>query len=247
MIKEKELTHGSLFSGVGGFNVGAERAGVQTLWDCEIEKYQQKVLKKLNPNSILYEDITKLQNPSYVDIISGGFPCQDISPAGSGSGINGERSGLWREMARIVGEVRPQYVIIENSPTLLIRGFEQVLCNLSEIGYYAEWQCLSNALFGYPHQRERLYVIAYPSQNRLQTDICQHGEFEPIFKRRASSVANAHAISKGILEIPNSDHIGAYDGLRHWTHRVASIGNSVNPTIAHYLFECIKIHANKLK
>lgn len=108
--------------------------GIPTLWNCELELFQRNLLKQNFPETKQYEDIRELRNPGYVDIISGGFPCQDISIAGKGTGIVGERSGLWSEMFRIVREVRPRYVLIENSPMLLVRGFERVLCDLSQSG-----------------------------------------------------------------------------------------------------------------
>ena len=108
------MTHGSLFSGIGGFELGAQMNNIPTLWNCEIETFQRSILKQVFPNTKQYEDIKKLSNPAYVDIISGGFPCQDISIAGKGAGITGSRSGLWNEMYRIVREVRPKYVLIEN-------------------------------------------------------------------------------------------------------------------------------------
>ena len=157
-MKQSELTHGSLFSGIGGFELGAEMAGIDTLWNCEIEKFQGEILKTKFPYAERFTDITKTTGLRYVDIISGGFPCQDISVAGKREGIKGKRSGLWSEMYRIVREVRPKYVIIENSPALTISGLEQVLCDLSKIGFNAEWQCISNYAFGYPHKRERLYL-----------------------------------------------------------------------------------------
>lgn len=134
-MRDRTMTHGSLFSGIGGFELGAEWAGIPTLWNCEIEDYQREVLKKNFPNVKQYRDITKTSGLGHVDIISGGFPCQDISVAGKGEGITGKRSGLWTEMHRVIREVRPAYVIIENSPALLYRGFERVLCDLSESGY----------------------------------------------------------------------------------------------------------------
>jgi DNA (cytosine-5)-methyltransferase 1 len=123
------MRHGSLFTGIGGFEEGAKLSGIETLWCCEYENFQRSVLRK-KYNSYRYADVRELYRPEYVDIISGGFPCQDISVAGLGEGINGSRSGLWREMYRICGEVRPKYIIIENSPALLFRGFERILCNL---------------------------------------------------------------------------------------------------------------------
>jgi len=157
---KRELTHGSLFSGVEGFGLGAALAGIKTEWSCEFEKYQTKVIKKKNfgDGHTVYGDIRTLENPPFVNIISGGFPCQDISAAGKGAGIKGSRSGLWGQTHRIIGEVRPDYVIIENSPLLRKRGFEYVLHGLSEIGYDAQWQCLQGTFLGLQQRRERIYI-----------------------------------------------------------------------------------------
>ena len=160
-------------------------------------------------------------------------------------GIKGSRSGLWSEMYRIVREIRPIYVIIENSPALLIRGFEQILCDLSKIGYDAEWQCISNIAFGYPHKRERLYVIAYTHEKRLQGNICPSGGFRSVFKEWTSNPNDGYTLSKRIYEIGPSAVIRNGHGFQSWSHRVGSIGNAVNPTIAYYLFDCIMQH-NKM-
>lgn len=236
------MTHGSLFSGVGGFEEGAKLAGISTLWNCEYEAFQRSILKKHYPESKQYEDIRTAIIRERVDIISGGFPCQDISVAGKMEGITGERSGLWSEMFRVIRQIRPKYVIIENSPALLIRGFERVLCNLSQIGYNAEWQCISNIAFGYPHKRERLYVIAYPYEVGLQSKICSDGGFKSVFKKWSPNPDDGYSLSKRIHQIGQSEVIRNGHGFRSWTHRVGSIGNTVNPTIAYYLFECIKKH-----
>lgn len=236
------LTHGSLFSGIGGFEVGADRAGIKTLWNCEFEDYQSNVLKKIDKDAEQYRDIRTAEITRYVDIISGGFPCQDISVAGKMAGIKGERSGLWSEMWRTIRMVRPKYVIIENSPALLIRGFEQVLCDLSKIGYDAEWQVISNISFGYPHKRERLYAIAYSNEIRLQSNVCEHRTSNSIFRKWSSNQIDGYSMSQRIREMAACDVVRNGNGFRHWTHRVGSLGNSVNPTVAHYLFECIKAH-----
>lgn len=175
---EEELTHGSLFSGVEGFGLGAAFAGIKTLWSCEYEDYQANIIKKnFGEEHEINRDIKTYSKPTFVDIISGGFPCQDISIAGKGVGIVGERSGLWNEMFRIIREIRPKYIIIENSPMLLVRGFERVLCNLSEIGYDAEWQCLSGTDFGIQQGRERLYCIAYPPTKSTANGACKNRYF----------------------------------------------------------------------
>lgn len=155
-------------------------------------------------------------------------------------GIAGERSGLWTEMYRIIGQVKPSFAIIENSPLLLRRGFEAILQNLAQIGYNAQWQCISNSDFGYPHQRERVYIIAYSSKIRQQTHLQTDGCFDSIFREWASTEHSKYTHAKRIYEIPTVNDIRNGDGFQHWTHRVEAIGNSVNPTIAHYLFWCIQ-------
>ena len=246
-MKQSKLTHGSLFSGIEGFGLGAAFARIKTLWSCEYEDYQASIIKKnFGENHEINRDIRTYSKPTFVDIISGGFPCQDISVAGKGVGIVGERSGLWTEMYRVIREVRPKYIIIENSPMLLIRGFERVLCDLSEIGYDAEWQCLSNADFGFDHRRERLYVIAYSNKVKRQA-----GRFQEWNQAQGIFVppSNQHcgfSIAQRVLEMPDREHIGINDGIRGWTHRVGCLGNAVNPVVAKYLFECIILYENKI-
>lgn len=238
------MIHDSLFSGIGGFELGAQYAGIETLWSCEIEKFQRGILKKHFPKTEIYEDIRKTTGLRYVDIISGGFPCQDISISGKGKGIKGERSGLWSEMFRIIREIRPKYVIIENSPMLLVRGFERVLCDLSQIGYDAEWKCISNSSFGFPHRRERVYICAYPDENR-RTKIQVFSNFliekKKSFHREFSGMSCSKFWSEDYTEFLRVDN-----GIPYNVHRIGAIGNSVNPIVAHYLFECIKIFNNKL-
>jgi DNA (cytosine-5)-methyltransferase 1 len=161
-----KLKVGSLFAGIGGFDLGLERTGgFETAWFCEIEKYPTKILNQRWPGVPVYPDITKLKGEEVepIDILTGGFPCQDISAAGRGEGIQGSRSSLWFEFARLIGELRPRYVIAENSPLLKTRGLNTVLGSLAEIGYDAEWDCIPARAFGAPHERDRIWVIAYPS------------------------------------------------------------------------------------
>ena len=162
------LSHGSLFAGIGGFDLGFERAGIETLWQVEIEDYCRKVLEKNFPDAKRYTEIRECgaHNLTRVDIISGGFPCQDISNAGKRVGIEGDRSGLWSEMLRIVCELRPRYVVVENVAALLGRGMDRVLGDLAESGYDAEWDSLRASDFGAPHKRERIFIIAYPHEQR---------------------------------------------------------------------------------
>ena len=115
------------FSGIGGFDLGFERAGIETIWQVEIDEYCRKVLARHFPHAQRFSDIRECgaHNLTPVDVLSGGFPCQDISVAGKGAGIEGERSGLWTEYARIIGELRPRYVIVENVAALLGRGINE--------------------------------------------------------------------------------------------------------------------------
>lgn len=261
-MKNSELKHGSLFSGIGGFNLGARISGIETIWDCEIEPYARKILKKHFPKSILHEDVTQLTNPEYVDIISGGFPCQDISISNnylnkkSGNeekkGIKGERSGLWTEMWRIIGEVRPKYIIIENSPMLIHRGLGKVINDLSNIGYVLEWQRLSAFQFGFPHFRKRFFGIAYSNKVRCKDSNSVFQKLPEIFPERTPRQINLPMSFKRFNSRSDYRNIRMYDGFSKELdkRRIEVLGNAVIPDIAHYLFECIKNHillTNKLK
>jgi len=157
------MTFGSLFAGIGGFDLGLERAGMTCAWQVEREPYAVRVLEKHWPNVRRHDDVCTFppeEGNWEVDLICGGFPCQDISVAGKGAGLAGERSGLWHEMHRIIGELRPRYVIVENVAALLSRGMETVLGELSEIGYDAEWHVIPASAVGAPHRRERVWIVA---------------------------------------------------------------------------------------
>ncbi len=156
----------SLFSGIGALDLGLEQTGeFKTVAFCEIEEWPRQVLNKHWPGIPCYPDIKQLKASdikSEIDVICGGFPCQDISPAGKGAGLFGVESSLWFEYLRLIGEVRPKYVIIENSGALRTRGLDTVLEGLASIGYDAEWYRLRACDFGAPHQRARTWIIAYP-------------------------------------------------------------------------------------
>lgn len=234
------LTHGSLFSGIGGFERGAQLAGIDTVWNCEIVPFNRQILKQHFPDTKQYEDIRELRNPEPVGIISGGFPCQDLSVAGKGKGITGERSGLWSEMYRIIDETRPAYVVIENSPELLKKGFEKVLYPLSEIGYDAEWQCLFASQFGLPHRRERVFVIAY--NYGIGCPVLQSKETQ---KRKRFTWKEINRVSNGrISDFSIRPYSRDVNGISSELDRIAACGNAVTPNITHYLFECIKEHYN---
>ena len=158
------MTHGSLFAGIGGFDLGFERAGIETVWQVEIEEFCLKVLERHFPNAKRFKDIREVgaHNLEKVDIISGGFPCTDISIAGKKAGITGKQSGLWSEMFRVIGELRPRFAVIENVPNLVKLGLDRVLIDLASIGYDAEWQIISARDLGAWHLRKRIWIVAYP-------------------------------------------------------------------------------------
>lgn len=157
------VTFGSLFAGIGGFDLGFERAGMKCKWQVEIDDYATKVLKKNFPTAHREKDIRQCgrHNLQPVDVICGGFPCQDISYAGLGAGLEGERSGLFFEAVRVVRELRPKAVVLENVAALLTRGLDVVLGTLAAIGYDTEWHCIPAAAVGAPHIRDRVFVIGY--------------------------------------------------------------------------------------
>jgi DNA (cytosine-5)-methyltransferase 1 len=158
-----------LFSGIGGFSLGLERAGMRTVAFCELDPYCRAVLRKHWPDVPIFEDVRTFAGVE-CDVICGGFPCQDISFAGKGAGIDGERSGLWREYARLIGELRPRYAIVENVSALLVRGLDRVLGDLAALGYDAEWHCIPASYVGAPHRRDRIWILAYPDSDGCDAD-----------------------------------------------------------------------------
>ena len=168
----KILRHLDLFSGIGGFTLAAKWVGIQTDQFVEIDPYCQRILAKNFPGVPIHGDIaTFTATQGQFDVITGGFPCQDISRANpNGRGLEGERSGLFHELMRIVRQCRPRYVVLENVAALLSkhggRDMGTVLWELSESGYDAEWQVISAASVGAPHLRERVFIIAYADGKR---------------------------------------------------------------------------------
>ena len=157
-----------LFSGIGGFTTGLERTGYfETTAFCEIEEPCQKVLKKNWPDVPIYTDITKLTGDTLKadgitpDMLTGGFPCQDISIGSkTGDGLDGARSGLWFEYKRLIDEIGPRFALVENVFTLQSRGLDRILWDLAEIGYDATWTMFDSQYFDYPQRRRRLYILA---------------------------------------------------------------------------------------
>jgi len=168
-----------LFSGIGGFSLGLERSGMETVAFCEIDEYPCKVLAKHWPDVPIYDDVTtltkkRMENDGIgsIDVICGGFPCQDLSAAGHQKGFDGERSSLYTEMLRLIGELQPKFTIFENVTDLLTgfggQLFSRFLNDLAEIGQDAEWHCISASELGAAHHRDRVWIIAYPNGSVLQ-------------------------------------------------------------------------------
>jgi DNA (cytosine-5)-methyltransferase 1 len=159
------MTFGSLFAGIGGFDLGFERAGMRCEWQVEINPFCRQVLEKHWPDVRRHDDVKTFppEGDWTVDVICGGFPCQDISNAGKGAGIDGERSGLWSEFSRIICDLRPRYVVVENVAALLARGLDRVLGDLACSGYDAEWQSIPASTFGAWQRRNRVWILAYPA------------------------------------------------------------------------------------
>lgn len=169
------MKFGSLFSGIGGMDLGLERAGMECAWQVEIDEFCRKVLTKHWPNVPKFNDVRECgkHNLEPVDLIAGGFPCQDISVGNqAGQGLEGERSGLWSEMFRIISELRPGFALVENVANLFNRGIERVLGNLAGIGYDAEWQVIPASAVGAPHTRSRVFIVAYPASLRRDDGGC---------------------------------------------------------------------------
>ena len=158
----------ALFAGAGGGILGGKLLGWRTVCAVEWEPYPASVLcarqnDGLLPTFPIWDDVQTFDGKPWrgiVDVVSGGFPCQDISVAGNGDGLDGERSGMWREMARIIGEVRPRYAFVENSPMLITRGLERVLADLTAMGYDSRWGVVSASDIGANHQRRRIWIVA---------------------------------------------------------------------------------------
>jgi DNA (cytosine-5)-methyltransferase 1 len=194
------LNVGSLFSGIGGFDLGFERCGMRVVWQVERDPFCRAILSRHFPGAERFEDVRRVGAVDLppVDLICGGFPCQDLSVAGKGGGLDAARSGLWSEFARVIRELRPGYVVVENVPALLTgKGkrwdrapIGRVLRDLAEMGYDAEWSVLSAREFGAPHLRKRVWIVAYPSRDAEARAASEPGpEWERVGARRAEGRA----------------------------------------------------------
>lgn len=245
----------ALFAGAGGGILGGKLLGWRTVCACELNPYCRAVLLARQRDGIfdpfpIWDDIRTFDGLPWrgaVDVVSGGFPCQDISALGKGAGIDGPKSGLWREMARIIGEVRPRFAFVENSPMLVQRGLARVLGDLAELRFDARWGIMGADEVGAPHICKRIWLVAFAAaapdgghedvgdadrigcQQSLQT---QHGT-----PTHESWTPGDAALGTPLPAIWHGDHpqpgiLGMDDGLADWKHRVKALGNGQVPSVA---------------
>ena len=251
---------GSLFSGIGGLELGLERAipGSKVLWQVEKDSYARMVLSKHWPDAKRFEDVREVgrHNLQTVDVVCGGFPCQDISRTGSGEGLHGERSGLWFEFARIIREIRPRYAVLENVSMLRSRGLGVVLQNLASLGYDAIWDCIPASFINAPHQRDRLFVVAYANNvsGKTMRRECAYAQKastrrQSLSGRRCGNAGRQRSVQRP-RELPSpfktemrqsdawEDEPGldrVVDGIPNRVDRYRCLGNAVVPQVSEIL------------
>lgn len=232
------LTFGSLFAGIGGIDLGLERAGMECKWQVEIDAFCRNVLQKYWPQVPKFGDIKELTGDELtsVDVVAGGFPCQPASNAGIRGGQSDSR-WLWPHFARIVTHLRPRYIIMENVPGLLTvdngHAFERILTDLADLGFDAEWETISACSFGAPHSRSRLFLVAYPPSN----DGPDEGEEKEPFSfgllqpgREGSDDGNRRWLPE-----PEMDRVAHGISSRVVRPQLTAIGNAVIPQIPEWI------------
>lgn len=250
------MTHGSLFSGIGGFDLAAEWMGWQNVFHCEWVDYKRNLLEKRFPYTNSYEDVSTTDFTIHrggIDVLTGGFPCQDASIAkqdGQGQqGLQGGRTGLFFEMVRAIDEIRPKYVVAENVANILKtnRGsdFTAILSELSRMGYNAEWRVCRASEIGAPHHRARLYLVAYPNSIRMQSGTTffsyVSAETSPFTWR---PFGTAVQISRGGAWESEPPILCVDDGVpsRLVRQQLHGYGNAIVPQIGHAIFKGIEEH-----
>ena len=246
MRKIKKLQILDLFSGIGGFSLGLERTGgFETVAFCEIAPFPRQVLAKHWPEVPIYEDIKNVNKARLVadgiapSVITAGFPCQDVSIAGNKAGLaEGTRSGLWSEVIRLVREIRPRFLIVENVPNLLrgpteSRGewFSQILGNLAQCGYDAEWQIIPASAVGLPHRRERVWIVAYPHCVNTWAEIFSQVNPSSVSKEETARTPFLPPYPVGVDKTPDHYSLCGDDGFSALMDRIAAYGNAVVPQI----------------
>ncbi len=229
----------ALFAGAGGGILGGNLLRWRTVCAVEFEPYAAGVLVQRQNDGFLepfpiWDDVRTFDGLPWrgiVDVVSGGFPCQDVSSAGTGYGMDGERSGLWSEMARIIGEVRPRFVFVENSPVLTSRGLGRVLGDLASLGFDAEWGVLGAGDLGAIHQRDRIWIVAHATQvvGEPRPRSKQQPRQPPIQPWDYSGVSSD---SEGRWVELARKFRGMDDGVAYPMERTAAIGNGQVPAVA---------------
>lgn len=252
-LRDDGLKSLELFAGIGGITLGFQNAGIESVAMCEIEEFPRKVLAKHWPNIPVFKDIRNLKvidgklvgdidasvSINEIDVISGGFPCQDLSVGQSmkeRSGLKGQRSGLWYEMERIIKQVRPRWVVIENSPELVKNGLEEILETLSEIGYMGEWHVLQASDVGLHHRRRRLFIIAHRYQEALQGSDQESLLWEPVLQGELGRVPPRWT---GRWDLPDTRNLRTVNGVPNCVDRIKAIGNAVCPKLAEEIGKAI--------
>ena len=240
---------GSLFSGLGGLEAGLEMgiAGAETIWQVESNEFCRGILRRHWPSASLYDDVCTVgaHNLASIDILCGGFPCQGFSRAGKMGGLEDERSGLWWEMWRIIGELRPRVVVLENVSALLIWGLREVLGSLAELRYDAEWCVVSASQFGAPHKRDRLFVVCYPSGSSAEGRAAANGDnlytVNAVQAGGSSSVVYAAEDGRSYWDKTETPPrlCGVDDGVSARVDRCKALGNSVVPQCGKWVGEQI--------
>jgi len=233
-----------LFSGFGMFSLGLYRAGgFETVAFCEISDFPRKVLNARYPGVKIYENVCTLTPERLAadgiapNVICGGFPCQDLSVAGKGAGLDGKRSGLYREVIRLARDLRPKFVILENVAALLDRGLGVVLGDLAEIGYDAEWHCIPASYVGAWHRRDRVWLVAYPNSFSRQQRLTS----QPIFRQSDLHEQFTRSFERwpGRPNLPTPKLCGRHDGVANVVERLHGLGNGLYPRIAERLGRAI--------
>ena len=227
---------GSLFSGIGGLELGLETAipNAVTAYQCELDAYCRSVLTHHWPDARRFEDVRRIKAEDYqgIDLLCGGYPCQDVSYVGKQAGMDGARSALWGEFARIIRALLPRFVVIENTPAIALygRGLHEVVAELAACGYAVEWDCISAAAVGKSHHRDRLFVIGYkPDASNPQRAGLEKWARAPR-KRSLATIARGYGryAESGIQ--PLADGVPRkLAGLRK--KQLNAIGNAVVPAV----------------
>ena len=252
------LTSLDLFSGIGAAAIGFGRAGIKTIAFCEIAPYPRRVLALRWPDVPIYEDIRKLNAQrlvddgiGFADIIAAGFPCTNISAAGDKTGIHGEQSNLWFDCLRLIDELRPKFVVVENVADLRHRGLDTVLRSLVAIGYDAEWHCIPASAVNAPHQRDRIWIISYPQMLACDSRCAAQSRDDHPSRRSQEPLGglrgHAPAVRRPVLSELGEQHPWPAEsgihrvsyGLPHVMDRLKCLGNASVPRISEIIGRAI--------